>query len=357
MVSGSLRTITFAITPRHLPRRPEKCLTASSFLRTQLLYFLKGISRSVQMQRERTAPCLSMFHSQMNTTTSSSIHPLASTAIKALIEDILHTFAMGSADLPAKGHQFSDSASAYQWFEQSAFFQELAVVDTQKEGKCLLGVFSCMHYGHGKNIPKHTRVTEQKQIYSKMDGVDEKEQALRQQQRLVCGLADQVRRYLSVSSSAKCILSWAASWSVWEDVECKLWCVNYRRVLDPRREYWLGYKVTVISNDWCKSTMGAWVISLGIFQSVRENIIWTVQPMAGPVPSLVAPVPSMRAPATYLGVPVKSLGVPVPRLKVPTTYLGAPVTSLWTPCFRVEQVRKNIIFKNPACVPGNCRYY
>jgi hypothetical protein len=143
VVSGSLRTITFAITPRHLPRRPEKCLTASSFLRTQLLYFLKGISRSVQMQRERTAPCLCMFHSQMNTTTSSSsIHPLASTATKALIEDILHTFTMGSADLPAEGHQFSDSASAYQQFQQSAFFQGFAVVDTQKEGKCLLGVFS-----------------------------------------------------------------------------------------------------------------------------------------------------------------------------------------------------------------------
>jgi hypothetical protein len=87
----------------------------------------------------------------MNITTSSSIHPLASLATKALIEDVLRTFAIGGADLPAERHQFSDAASAFQQFRQYAFSQGFAVVETQKGEKRQLRVFSCVHHGKGKN--------------------------------------------------------------------------------------------------------------------------------------------------------------------------------------------------------------
>jgi len=59
--------------------------------------------------------------------------------------------------------------------------------------------------------------------------------------------------------------------SVWEDVECKLRSINFRRVSDPRRAFCPALGVTGISDDWYRSTMGVIVISLGTRQSAGEN--------------------------------------------------------------------------------------
>jgi len=72
------------------------------------------------------------------------------------------------------------------------------------------------------------------------------------------------------STSAKCILSLGSSSSVWEDLECKHRCVNFRRVSDPRRAFRPAFRGTGISDDWYRSTMGVIVISLGTPQSAGE---------------------------------------------------------------------------------------
>jgi len=46
-------------------------------------------------------------------------------------------------------------------------------------------------------------------------------------------------------------------------VECKLRSVNFRRVSDPRSAFLPAFRVTGISDDWYRSTMGVIVISLG----------------------------------------------------------------------------------------------
>jgi len=63
--------------------------------------------------------------------------------------------------------------------------------------------------------------------------------------------------------------------SIWEDVECKLRCIKFRRVLDRRRKFQLAFRVTGIFDDWYRSTLWVIVISLGTPQSARENCGWT----------------------------------------------------------------------------------
>jgi hypothetical protein len=60
--------------------------------------------------------------------------------------------------------------------------------------------------------------------------------------------------------------------SVWEDVECKLRSVNFRRALDSRRVFQSALGVTGISHDAYRSTMEVIVISLGIHRSNGEKI-------------------------------------------------------------------------------------
>jgi len=55
-------------------------------------------------------------------------------------------------------------------------------------------------------------------------------------------------------------------------VECKLGYVNFRRVSDYRRALRPAFRVTEISDDWYRSTMGVIVISLGTPQCAGENI-------------------------------------------------------------------------------------
>jgi len=59
-------------------------------------------------------------------------------------------------------------------------------------------------------------------------------------------------------------------------MECKLRCVNFRRVSDPRRAFRPTFRVTGISHDWYRSTMGVIVISLRTPRSAGENfgITW-----------------------------------------------------------------------------------
>jgi len=113
-------------------------------------------------------------------------------------------------------------------------------------------------------------------------------------------------------------------------VECKLRCINFRRVSDPRRAFWPAFGVTEISDDQYRSTMGVIVISLGTPWSAGENFGCTWE---------------------HLGVLVTSLGVP-------TRSLGALATCLGASRITVEQSGQNkIFFGNAAGAPGNHTYY
>jgi len=61
--------------------------------------------------------------------------------------------------------------------------------------------------------------------------------------------------------------------SVWEDVECKLRCVNFRRVSDDRSTFRLAFRLTGISDDWYRSTIGVIAISCRISWSAGENFV------------------------------------------------------------------------------------
>ena len=119
-------------------------------------------------------------------------------------------------------------------------------------------------------------------------------------------------------------------------MECKLRCVNFRRVSDPRRAFRPAFGVTETSDDRHKSTRGVIGISLGTPRSAGENFECTWE--------------HLRAPATSLRKLATSLGAPV-------TCRGAPTTSLGAPRLTVEQSGKNSIFGNAAGVPGNHSYY
>jgi hypothetical protein len=112
--------------------------------------------------------------------------------------------------------------------------------------------------------------------------------------------------------------------SVWEDVECKLRCINFRTVSDPKRAFRLAFEATEISVGWRRSAKGVIVISLGTPWSTGENFVWCTWD----------------------------------HLQVLATSLDAPVTSLGAPRITVEQSGKNIIFfGNAASAPGNYNYY
>jgi hypothetical protein len=54
-------------------------------------------------------------------------------------------------------------------------------------------------------------------------------------------------------------------------VECKLRCVNFRRVSDPGRVFLPAFRVTGVSDDWYRSTMGVREIGLGKSQRAGED--------------------------------------------------------------------------------------
>jgi len=118
-------------------------------------------------------------------------------------------------------------------------------------------------------------------------------------------------------------------------VECKLRCDNFRRVSDPRRAFLPALRVTGISDDWYRSTIGVTVIGLGTPPSAGANFrcTWEHRQQAW----------ECRGHSwEHLGAPASSLGAPA-------TSLGAPATSLGAPRITVEQSEKDIIlFGNAA---------
>ena len=120
-------------------------------------------------------------------------------------------------------------------------------------------------------------------------------------------------------------------------MECKVRCVNFRRVSDRRRAFLPAFRVTGISDDWYSSTMGVIVIGLGTPRSAGENFrcTWECQGQSW----------------EHLEVLATSLGAPA-------TSLGLPATSLGAPRMTGEQSGKNnIFFGNTAGAPGNHSYY
>jgi hypothetical protein len=117
-------------------------------------------------------------------------------------------------------------------------------------------------------------------------------------------------------------------------MECYLRRVNLRRVSDPRRAFLLAFRVTGISDDCYRSTMGVIVIGLGTSRSAGENFVCTRE--------------RLGVLATSLGALVTSLEAAVSSLCALTTRLGAPATTLGAPRITVEKRGKNIFFGNAA---------
>ena len=118
------------------------------------------------------------------------------------------------------------------------------------------------------------------------------------------------------------LYSLAASRSVWEDVECKLRCVNFRRVSDPRRAFQPAFRVSGISENWYSSTIGVIIIGLQIPRSAGDNFgcTWEHRQQAWE---------RWRHSCEHLATPAISLGTP-------TTSLGVPATSMEAPRITVE---------------------
>ena len=53
-------------------------------------------------------------------------------------------------------------------------------------------------------------------------------------------------------------------------MECKLGCVNFRRVSDPRMGFLPAFRVTGISDDWYSGTMRGIVIRSGTARSAGD---------------------------------------------------------------------------------------
>ena len=70
--------------------------------------------------------------------------------------------------------------------------------------------------------------------------------------------------------------SLGVSRSVWEEAECKLRSVEFRRESDPRRAFRPAFTVTGIFDHWYRSTMGAGLISLGAPETVAQPM-WESQ--------------------------------------------------------------------------------
>ena len=116
-------------------------------------------------------------------------------------------------------------------------------------------------------------------------------------------------------------------------MECKLRCVNFRRVLDPRRPFRSAFRVTGISDDWYRSIMGAIVISLGTPRSSRESFGRTWNHRGG-----------SESPGDKPGSADDKSGSPGNKSGCTSNHS----TAVW---------ENNIIFGNAAGVPGNHSYY
>jgi len=114
-------------------------------------------------------------------------------------------------------------------------------------------------------------------------------------------------------------------------VECKLRCINFRRVSDPRRALWLAFSITGISDDLYRNTIRVILINWGTPHSAGENFWSTLGPLGAPVTSHGAPMTRLGLMTTNLGVPTTNLGLPTTNQGVPTTNLGVPTSHLGVP--------------------------
>jgi hypothetical protein len=69
-------------------------------------------------------------------------------------------------------------------------------------------------------------------------------------------------------------------------VEYKLRCVNFRRVSDLRRSFLSAFRVTEISDDCYRSTMGVIVIGLGTPRSAGESFGFPWEHLGAPATRL-----------------------------------------------------------------------
>jgi len=107
------------------------------------------------------------------------------------------------------------------------------------------------------------------------------------------------------------------------NVECKLRCVNFRRVSEPRRAFLPAFRLLGISDDWYRSSMGVIVRRLGTPRNAGENFGCTWEH----------------------------------RQQV-RERRGESWEHLGTPWITVEQSGKNnVFFGNAAGAPGNHSYY
>jgi len=87
------------------------------------------------------------------------------------------------------------------------------------------------------------------------------------------------------ASSTESMWSLEVSRSIREDVECKLRCINFRRVSNARRALLLALRVTGISDYRYRSTKREKMIDLGIPQSAGEHFGSFYQHLQGPTAS------------------------------------------------------------------------
>ena len=136
-------------------------------------------------------------------------------------------------------------------------------------------------------------------------------------------------------------------------MECKLRCVNFRRVSHPRRAFLPAFRVTGTSDDWYRSTMGVIVGGLGTPRRTGETFGCTWEHLRAPATSLGAPMTSPGAPGSAgheAGSAGDMSGSAGDIWRSTATSLGAPRNA-------VEQYGKNIFVGNTAHAPGNHSYY
>ena len=137
-------------------------------------------------------------------------------------------------------------------------------------------------------------------------------------------------------------------------MECKLRCVNFRRVSDTRREFRPAFTVTGIPDDWYRRAMGVIVICLRTPWSAGENFGCTWEHLGALATSLGAPVTGLGASKTSLGAWMSSLGARMTSLGAPGSASNKPRS----PTNHSEAVWENeIFFGNGAGAPRNHSYY
>jgi hypothetical protein len=72
-------------------------------------------------------------------------------------------------------------------------------------------------------------------------------------------------------------------------MECKLRCVSFRRVSNPRRAFLPAFRVTGISENRYRCTMGVIVIGLGTALNGGKNFVYINKHLGVPATNLGTP--------------------------------------------------------------------